>query len=306
MVLVLEIIALIILEVTLNPYTRSFVVYDATISYSYQVNSTIPYFVAVCVPLVSLLLSFVAFEVFFTKYTNVGNKSWATNPGVPVSIIWFLDFVGSGVVTSILTEVSKNLVGRYRPDWLSRCQPNIDNPPYIEGFGLNASMNPVCTRDLTQDKVSDGKKSFPSGHSSTAFSLGVFVVGYCIWQLNTRWKSVFHSTQNRDEAQSQRNTRSLIYSLGQSVVFLWILLQISWAWAVALSRVMDNKHHVSDICSGAFLGACIGIVFVFKSIQHATDSLSTIMKHHASCSGDPLDDDPTTSFELRDSSLLSS
>jgi len=304
-VLIVEIIVLIVLEVTLNPYTRSFVVYDATISNSYQVDSTIPYFLAICVPLVSLLLSFVAFEVFLSKYTDIGNKPWGTNLGVPVSIIWFLNFIGSGVITSILTEVSKNLVGRYRPDWLSRCQPNIENPLDIEGFGLNASMNPVCTRDLTPDKVNDGKKSFPSGHSSTAFSLGIFVVGYCIWQLNTRWKSVFHSTQNRNEAPSQNKTRALIYSLGQSVVFLWILLQISWAWAVAISRVMDNKHHVSDICSGAFLGTCIGTVFVFKSIQQATDALSTIMNHHANCS-DPLDDDPTTSFELRDSSLISS
>ena len=54
------------------------------------------------------------------------------------------------------------------------------------------------------------------------------------------------------------------------MVFLWILLQIGWAWGVAVSRVIDNKHHVGDVVAGAVLGSIVGTVFVIKSVQRVS------------------------------------
>ncbi|KAH9072094.1 lipid phosphate phosphatase 1 [Lactarius deliciosus] len=60
----------------------------------------------------------------------------------------------AGKALSLLTtEALKNRVGRLRPDFLARCQ-------------WDASQH-ICTGKF--DDIIDGRKSFPSGHSSTAF-----------------------------------------------------------------------------------------------------------------------------------------
>ena len=35
---------------------------------------------------------------------------------------------------------------------------------------------------------------------------------------------------------------------------------------MALSRIIDNKHHPSDVVGGGFLGTLIGVVFVLRAI----------------------------------------
>jgi len=35
---------------------------------------------------------------------------------------------------------------------------------------------------------------------------------------------------------------------------------------VSISRVIDNKHHPSDIVGGAFLGTIIGTAFILRAI----------------------------------------
>ena len=61
-----------------------------------------------------------------------------------------------------------------RPDFLSRCQPkyptNISLHSYIPG-DLGATY---CTGDAST--VKEGRRSFPSGHSSTSFFMSSFFV----------------------------------------------------------------------------------------------------------------------------------
>ena len=35
--------------------------------------------------------------------------------------------------------------------------------------------------------------------------------------------------------------------------------------------MMDHKHHESDVIAGAFLGTCVAVSFLFKSIQQCND-----------------------------------
>jgi membrane-associated phospholipid phosphatase len=56
-------------------------------------------------------------------------------------------------LSHLTTEALKNRVGRLRPDFLARCQ-------------WDASQQ-ICTGNIHD--IIDGHKSFPSGHSSTAF-----------------------------------------------------------------------------------------------------------------------------------------
>lgn len=216
--LLVEIVALIVTMTTLDPTVTSFVEYDATISNSYKGDSTIPYFVAILVPLISLLISFVALEIVLAKHSS----TWSLTMSLATSIAFFLDFVGAGVITGILTEVTKNLVGRYRPDWLSRCNPDIVNPVSINGFGEPADDNPACDSTLPESKINDGRKSFPSGHASTAFTLGLFVSGYCLWHMAYQQRKIMQSIKKKAFARS--------YSFIRACIFLWVLCQLGWAW----------------------------------------------------------------------------
>ena len=42
--------------------------------------------------------------------------------------------------------------------------------------------------------------------------------------------------------------------------------QVGVAWAIAASRVVDNKHHPADVVAGIVLGATVGIIFLLRSI----------------------------------------
>lgn len=35
---------------------------------------------------------------------------------------------------------------------------------------------------------------------------------------------------------------------------------------MTISRVIDNKHHPSDVAAGAFLGTVIGVIFILRAL----------------------------------------
>ncbi len=43
-------------------------------------------------------------------------------------------------------------------------------------------------------------------------------------------------------------------------------LQLGLSWAIAGSRIVDNKHNPSDVVAGFFLGASVAVVFLLRSI----------------------------------------
>ena len=42
--------------------------------------------------------------------------------------------------------------------------------------------------------------------------------------------------------------------------------QVGVAWAIAASRVVDNRHHPADVIAGMVLGAAVGTIFLLRSI----------------------------------------
>ena len=90
---------------------------------------------------------------------------WAAmfRPGSHKVHVTILGFLVTLILTSFLTDVIKNVVGRPRPDFISRCMPQRGTPGDI----LVAWT--VCTQ--TNDHIlQDGWRSFPSGHSSFSFA----------------------------------------------------------------------------------------------------------------------------------------
>ena len=90
---------------------------------------------------------------------------WAglLRPGWHKSHVTILGLFISVMLTAFLTDVVKNAVGRPRPDLLARCKPRAGTP-----------QNKLVTIDVCTETdhhiLHDGWRSFPSGHSSFAFS----------------------------------------------------------------------------------------------------------------------------------------
>lgn len=74
-----------------------------------------------------------------------------------------LGFFISLILSSFLTDTIKNTVGRPRPDLIARCKPAEDTPEHA------LVTIEVCT-ETNHHVLHDGWRSFPSGHSSFAFS----------------------------------------------------------------------------------------------------------------------------------------
>lgn len=90
---------------------------------------------------------------------------WAlvSQPGVHKAHVSILGLLISLILASFLTNVLKNAVGRPRPDLLARCIPKKGTPPHA------LVTIEVCTQ-ANHHRLHDGWRSFPSGHSSFAFS----------------------------------------------------------------------------------------------------------------------------------------
>ncbi|MFH2009204.1 MAG: phosphatase PAP2 family protein [bacterium] len=122
-------------------------------------------------------------------------------------------------LTLFITAVLKINVGRLRPDFLERCQPN-------------ASLE--CQGDPAE--VREGRKSFPSGHSSISFAGGVFLSLYLWGKL------------------------SPLSGPGAFWKIPVILAPIMGAAVIAGSRVTDNRHHWEDVFVGALLGGSVSVL----------------------------------------------
>lgn len=146
---------------------------------------------------------------------------------------WFLY---GYVANDLIKGVGKQTIGRLRPHFLDVCRPVFPDggscsdeahqaiPSYHEDYSCRPDLS-----GATEEVLRDVHVSFPSGHSAMAFYGLVFVA---LHLRRRRWPLA----------------GSL---LGPALQLLCVAL----AWFVALSRVMDYKHHWSDVAAGSLLGA---------------------------------------------------
>lgn len=143
---------------------------------------------------------------------------------------FLLTLFQSMAVAVFFTQFTKNLTGRFRPSFYDMCKWNRD----VVWDGVTN----LCT-DAAGEK--QGRMSFPSGHTSFAWSTMLVLTLYLLGR----------SRLNRESPGGKKTL----------LMFLCCAPIVLAAW-VAMTRCIDNWHHYSDIVAAAIIGAVSAVFAV--------------------------------------------
>ncbi|KIZ05403.1 hypothetical protein MNEG_2554 [Monoraphidium neglectum] len=245
------------------PVQRPVFLYDATISYANKPNTIEDYW-APLIPAIVFVFSLALVECYLFRKSKVATAAA------------FLRFFMAGwaalMVVGFLTELFKIICGRLRPDFLDRCKPAVA-PGEVSaifdavGTGDTWGTNPRVTCTADDDKfLRDGRVSFPSGHSSTAYVVGWFGCFYLIWGTSVRSD---HQMSRRLYRPHDSALRRVGKELLSCLLLVLQLFQLSYPWGVGVSRFRDNRHNASDIVAGFMLGVTFAPALLWRAIgQH--------------------------------------
>jgi len=221
------VIALLIMALLIDSYApvfqREFVLADYTISYN-QRPDTITYTTAGCI---SIIIPF-GMIILCSIFTPKGKRFTEVYRGIH-------GLAQSVIITLLMTNIFKVAVGELRPYFLAVCLPDLNNN---------------CTGDPAA--ITEARKSFLSGHTSTAFS-GLFYLSLIyIRAFKFRFSNVLNYTPlKKAELNSNYYTRYF--------TFVLIVTPTFGACLIGLSRISDYHHNPHDVIFGAILGIIMAL-----------------------------------------------
>ncbi|PYH92879.1 phosphatidic acid phosphatase [Aspergillus ellipticus CBS 707.79] len=237
---------------SIEPFHQHFSLRNISIQYPYAVHERITIQEALCIsgvaPLVIIAVYTILIDGLFSHHKPqdpVSGKRKFTGPYRWKDRLWELNCGILGLLLSqglafVITQVLKNACGKPRPDLIDRCQPRAGSHDAIPGL----SNYTICTGDPAL--IKDGFRSWPSGHSSSSFA-GLFYLS--LWM-----SGKLHIMDKRGEA-----WKSLL-----------VMIPCLAATLVAVTRIMDARHHPFDVITGSLLGiicACISYRQYFPSLS---------------------------------------
>lgn len=212
----------------LSPNKRPFYVDDLDIDFPYKNYDTIsvPVLFVVSIIVPAAIIFFLAMA--FVPGPTAGKVT-------PKSVLWkhklwewhagWLGLALSLVTAWFFTSGIKNLMGKPRPNLLSRCQPDLANiAKYHVGATANTARDSrLVSAEICQNPaktvVDEGFRSFPSGHSSAAASGLVYLSLVLAVKLNTGVPLLPHSlSQGHGQYFNAFTSRSRAPSSSQPVV----------------------------------------------------------------------------------------
>ena len=172
-----------VLFAKISPNHRPFSLIDPDISFPYTVKEKISTGTLVVVALVAPALIIVPVCLFINPISTPALAGSGRQP--PKSLIWrrklwewntaWMGLALALASAFMITQGTKIMFGKPRPDLLSRCQPNLDASSIanhtVGGFGDPALSEGVLVawqicQQSDRSLLDDGFQSFPSGHAS--------------------------------------------------------------------------------------------------------------------------------------------
>ena len=234
------------IEVYVKPFEEfGFYCTDYSITMKYK-SSTIDTYLLILLstvaPFILILLcelaktsssSFIKIKLFNQKLINI--KQFLVN--IYINYGYYLTGL---LLTTIVTLIGKKTIGRLRPNFIDVCQP--DRNPYNSCVSSSSSSSSMIIiphvnfKCLNKDnlQLQDSRESFPSGHASTIFYSVIFLILFLNKLFNQR-----------------------LYGICLLIIECSLF---SLAFFISLTRIIDNKHHPTDVCAGALLGTIIGLI----------------------------------------------
>jgi membrane-associated phospholipid phosphatase len=138
-------------------------------------------------------------------------------------------------LTLATTEAGKALAGRLRPDFQERVRRFYCAEGDPQGVPCTGAEVPLAAdQGAARKLLDDGRKSFPSGHASTAFALAT----YAALATGGRWVWASDATST-----------SRAVGIGAQAAAIGLAGWVAWG------RVADGRHNTSDVVGGALIGA---------------------------------------------------
>ncbi|KAJ8578037.1 hypothetical protein ON010_g1167 [Phytophthora cinnamomi] len=148
---------------------------------------------------------------------------------------FLLSLFQSVALAIFMTQFIKNITGRFRPCFYDMCKWNHD----VVWDGITN----LCTYTAGEK---EGRKSFPSGHASFAWSTMLVLTLYLL---------------GRSRLNCANNISMLRGGQKTLAMFLCCLPLLLAVW-VCVTRSIDNWHHYSDILAGSVIGVAAAIFAV--------------------------------------------
>jgi membrane-associated phospholipid phosphatase len=238
-----------------KPAIRPFLNYDASISYTNTLGDKVPSAAAVLAPFGILIITLVFYEFIVFRFQN------KTITHALATFVHFLaDALCCFVTCVFITEVTKFGAGRLRPDFLQSCGPQggLQGQAAALSFATAANTPPCLDNNL------DSRKSFPSGHASSSAVTMVYSIVYNLWSGYFRCHDASFMGLNR--ATGWRGGHRFLREFGHGAYLVWNLAQFGFFWAVGVTRFTDNKHNISDVIGGWYLGTVVAVIYSLRAV----------------------------------------
>jgi len=283
-----------------SPNMRPFALNNITISYPYVEHEKVPTIALILIGGAGPVVIIAIMCLFLVPGPTVPKST-------PRSLIWrrklwelHTGWLGLGLAIAsafLITQGMKNLFGKPRPDLLSRCQPDLANRAQhvIGGFSEVSEVFLVYSATICQqpdkEKLDDGFRSFPSGHSSFSASgliyLSLFIASKLAITIpflpatastpegltafpsrtpgNSRQTNGNNSHDSLEVAATDKKIVGARNLAAAPPVYLLVFAIIPFFGSIYISatRFSDFRHHGFDILFGYGIGV-ITAIFSFR------------------------------------------
>ncbi|XP_066453980.1 phospholipid phosphatase 3 isoform X2 [Eleutherodactylus coqui] len=213
-----------------SPYQRGFFCSDDSIRYEVK-KSTVSVPMLIALGVLVAMICIIVGEFFRIYYLKERSYSFIQNPYVSALYKQVGCFIFGCAISQSFTDIAKVSIGRLRPHFIEVCDPDFTQ--------INCSLGYIQDYKCRgpENKVTEARKSFFSGHAS--FSM--YTMLYLVFYLQSRF--------------TWRGARLLRPLLQFTLLMM--------AFYTGLSRVSDHKHHPSDVLAGFAQGALVAYCIVF-------------------------------------------